>query len=140
MATSRASLPYNINASYTHSIRFASKNFIFYSHFHHFHQFQNVIVVKYIIGPTASVFFFFYLPSSFFFRRTKLRQLVSRIARRVRYAFQWARVRRFQSLYYTIYGLTWSDPGQVSADYHGGQHDSRQTKSSCNNHKLLVVR
>ena len=38
------------------------------------------------------------------------------------------------------YGLTWSDPGQVSVDYHGGQHDSRQTKSSCNSHKLLVVR
>ena len=35
--------------------------------------------------------------------------------------------------------LTWSDPGQVSADYHGGQHDSHQTKSSCNSHKLLVV-
>ena len=44
-----------------------------------------------------------------------------------------------QSLYYTIYGLTWSDPGQVSADYHGGEHDSCQTKSSCNSHKLLVV-
>ena len=35
---------------------------------------------------------------------------------------------------------TWSDPGQVSADYHGGQHDSNETKRSCNRHKLLVGR
>ena len=35
---------------------------------------------------------------------------------------------------------TWSDPGQVSADYHGGQHNSTETKSSCNRHKLLVGR
>ena len=37
-------------------------------------------------------------------------------------------------------GPTWSDPGQVSADYHGGQHDSNETKNSCNRHKLLVGR
>ena len=36
-------------------------------------------VVKYLIGPTASVFFFFYLPSSIFFWSTELE---SRIARR----------------------------------------------------------
>ena len=63
-------------------------------------------VVRYLIGPTASVFFFFYLPSSFFSDARNCDNFVSRIARRVRYAcaFQWAHVRRFQSLYYTIYG------------------------------------
>ena len=35
---------------------------------------------------------------------------------------------------------TWSDPGEVSTDYHGGQYDSNETKSSCSHHKLLMGR